>query len=712
MTLLYCNKTNQKIVLHQQVASSGEGEVWTTNDSKILAKIYHSSTPQRQEKLKVMFKHPPEDPNQGRNHISFAWPQSLLTNKEGMVMGFLMPKIQEGRELIDIYNPRRRNKVGLKIDWNFLHVVSHNIASIIHSIHKAGYVLGDIKPQNILVNSQAVPSIIDTDSFQVTNPQTGHIYRCLVGSEGFTPPELLNQDFAQINQTEVHDRFRLGVVIYYLLFGSHPFQGKWVGSGDSPELTELIRNGDWAFATRGFIRPSPLTIPLDILHPELKECFTKCFTDGYNNPRLRPTAQEWQQSLQVALQSLKQCDKESQHFYYLGNKHCYWCQRQEELKIDIFSDPYKVQMAVDSLRQDAFYQSSAIFSPRTKKSRTHYRHPNLKGYPPQRAVMRPNQYLFRRSFSQYATPILNSIPIFAALLILFFLFQEFPQSKSSLNNQSNTNVILSKDPDDAIAFNVRGYERYLQGEYFGAITDFNKAIQIDPRLADAYLNRGLVNKALGNEQLSERDLLKAIALDPDNINMSSLSTTRNVLPKSLNSKIQQVLEDESLKKPQNNQAEMNDIIEKKILTKKQFKELQISKNSASISLNVPSIKVSPIQENYLHALEKYDQLFKTKTPLQIPDAIKTNELPEKIKILPEDRDIVNDKKIEKSSKLKSNLADVFVQRGIYYKNLGIYEEAIKNYEQAYLILQKEGNSQVAKEIQATIDDLRMKVIPY
>ncbi len=74
MTLLYCSKTDKKIVLHQQIASSGEGHIWTTEDSQILAKIYHASTPQRQEKLKVMFQHPPEDPNQGKNHISFACP--------------------------------------------------------------------------------------------------------------------------------------------------------------------------------------------------------------------------------------------------------------------------------------------------------------------------------------------------------------------------------------------------------------------------------------------------------------------------------------------------------------------------------------------------------------------------------------------------------------------------------------------------------------
>ncbi len=38
-------------------------------------------------------------------------------------------------------------------------------------------------------------SIIDTDSFQVRDLQSNKVYRCTVGSEGFTPPELLDKDF-------------------------------------------------------------------------------------------------------------------------------------------------------------------------------------------------------------------------------------------------------------------------------------------------------------------------------------------------------------------------------------------------------------------------------------------------------------------------------------------------------------------------------------
>lgn len=105
-------------------------------------------------------------------------------------------------------NPQRRRAVLPGFNWLYLHVTAMNIASITQAIHAKGYVLGDIKPQNILVNNQALPSVIDTDSFQVRDPQTGEVFRCPVGSEGFTPPELLGQDLAAIDQTAGHDRFR------------------------------------------------------------------------------------------------------------------------------------------------------------------------------------------------------------------------------------------------------------------------------------------------------------------------------------------------------------------------------------------------------------------------------------------------------------------------------------------------------------------------
>ncbi|MEH2035302.1 protein kinase domain-containing protein [Nostoc sp.] len=338
MTVFTCASTGQSITLLGEPKISGEAKVWQTNRNGYLAKIYHNQTPEHVQKLAVMIAHRPKEPNSHLNHISFAWPKSVLKDSQGNCVGFLMPEIKEGKELIDIYNPKRRKDFKLEVDWRFLHTTALNIASIIEAIHISGYVLGDIKPQNILVNDRALPSIIDTDSFQVRNPKNNKVYRCLVGSEGFTPPELIDQDFSSIDQTEVHDRFRLAVIIYQLLFGGQtPFGGKWIGAGEPPETNDRIRQGLWLYASNSLIQPvDNITIPLEIVHPEVQRCFLRCFNDGYKNPNLRPTAEDWVKALRLAVNELTICGKVDSHYYSRTYGKCYWCDRSTKLGIDIF----------------------------------------------------------------------------------------------------------------------------------------------------------------------------------------------------------------------------------------------------------------------------------------------------------------------------------------------------------------------------------------
>jgi DNA-binding helix-hairpin-helix protein with protein kinase domain len=337
MNLLTCVSTGQSISLTKQIASSGEGAVWQTNNSSYLAKIYHSIEQDRIEKLKVMVEHPPNDPNSHLNHCSFAWPKDLIKDKKGTILGFLMPEIANARELLDVYSSKRRKQLNLAVDWRFLHTTALNIASIIEAIHTEGYILGDIKSQNILVNNRALPSIIDTDSFQVHHPHTGQIYSCLVGSEGFTPVELLGKDFRTTHQTQVHDYFRLAVIIYLLLFGDKPFKGKWMGTGESPEPTELLRRGFWPYARNSLIQPGPWTIPLEIVHPEVQLCFLRCFNEGHTSPHLRPTAREWRKALSLAIEDLTICGKVESHYYSKTYGRCYWCDRQLQHGLDIFA---------------------------------------------------------------------------------------------------------------------------------------------------------------------------------------------------------------------------------------------------------------------------------------------------------------------------------------------------------------------------------------
>ncbi|MGL5034610.1 MAG: protein kinase domain-containing protein [Microcystaceae cyanobacterium] len=670
-------RTNQPILLTELIASSGEGEVWATENPKMLAKVYHSPTFQRQEKLRVMMKHPPRDPNQHLNCISFAWPQSLLIDLHShSIVGFLMPAIRGAKELIEIYNPSRRRKNGLQVDWYFLHTAAHNVASIIHSIHEAGYVLGDIKPQNILINNQAIPSIIDTDSFQVKNPLDGEIYRCLVGSEGFTPPELLGLDFAHLDQSFYHDYFRIGVMIYFLLFGTHPFQGRWIGQGDSPELTELIRQGYWVFAPQGLIRPSRLTISLATLHPELQECFINCFSKGHQNPQLRPTSFQWQMALKLAIKSLVNCAQVQRHYYHQESNSCYWCQRAEQLQTDIFSGQMvklNPQPSASGVPSHSFASSSSgVFA------NTSY------GKVQRQIAFRP--VLARQPLGQRGLMFLSYAFLFGSIIIVAFLSFELP-------TLSPPTAILKTNPSadlpiarSAAFYNEEGYQYYLKGNLVKAIAKFDQAIKMNPKLAEAYYNRSLAKRSLGDKDEAQEDWTEAIFLDPKLVEREDrdnpiLASSETSLNESIKTDFK-ILPNEK-KENDGNKIDLNAAHQ----TLEKFPPDKVAQKSLTSKLYSAKIAVKP----------------STKKPINPQSLIKEIESYGSQKQLEE---ALDSSQISRESSLNINLALSFYQQGLIYQNLGMLYEAAENFKQSSVVLKQEGNERLAKKVDTVIGQLK------
>lgn len=341
---MYFDSQGKSISLVKEIAKGGEGAVWKTNRSgyfgkiscRYLGKIYHNPTPQQVEKLKLMLANPPENPTASQNHIAISWPIDLIEDSQKNCVGFLMPEITNVKEMIDVYHPTLRRQECPVFNWYCLHIIALNFAFILKEIHAKNYIIGDINTKNILVNQGSFVSLIDADSFQVENFKTGKIYPCSVGSEGFTPPELLGKNLAELTQTRYHDRFRLAIIIYYLLFGSHPFMGKWTGSGDPPGQNESISNGYWPYGVNGLVEPSKHTIPLNVAHPELEKLFLKCFNDGHKTPSSRPLPEDWINALKVAINDLVVCSENRNHIYSKHYGKCYWCERANNLNVDIF----------------------------------------------------------------------------------------------------------------------------------------------------------------------------------------------------------------------------------------------------------------------------------------------------------------------------------------------------------------------------------------
>ncbi|MEK6809775.1 MAG: tetratricopeptide repeat protein [Nanoarchaeota archaeon] len=79
---------------------------------------------------------------------------------------------------------------------------------------------------------------------------------------------------------------------------------------------------------------------------------------------------------------------------------------------------------------------------------------------------------------------------------------------------SDYNKALQIDPNYAIAYNNRGVAKMHLGDFKGAISDYNKALQIDPGSPAIYNNRGIAKENLGDLIGAISDYNKALQIDP------------------------------------------------------------------------------------------------------------------------------------------------------------------------------------------------------
>ena len=82
---------------------------------------------------------------------------------------------------------------------------------------------------------------------------------------------------------------------------------------------------------------------------------------------------------------------------------------------------------------------------------------------------------------------------------------------------SQFNRAVKIDPGYADAYYNRGLAFYRKGEYDRAISDYTKAIELFPRDFDAYFNRGLAYYGKGEYDNAISDYTRVIAINPDDI---------------------------------------------------------------------------------------------------------------------------------------------------------------------------------------------------
>jgi len=90
--------------------------------------------------------------------------------------------------------------------------------------------------------------------------------------------------------------------------------------------------------------------------------------------------------------------------------------------------------------------------------------------------------------------------------------RELTEDETTITKEDLTKIL--KVENNAEAYNARGFAYAYKGQYDQGISDYSKAIELNPRYAEAYSNRGVAYLFKGQYDQAISDYNKAIELNP------------------------------------------------------------------------------------------------------------------------------------------------------------------------------------------------------
>src|SRR5690606_30053133 len=85
-------------------------------------------------------------------------------------------------------------------------------------------------------------------------------------------------------------------------------------------------------------------------------------------------------------------------------------------------------------------------------------------------------------------------------------------AQGSAENIASLSAVIQRSPSDPNAYNVRGAAFGRAGRYHEALKDFDQAIALDRQSYQAYANRALIHRYMGDNQRAIADYSQSIAL--------------------------------------------------------------------------------------------------------------------------------------------------------------------------------------------------------
>ncbi|MCF0254181.1 MAG: kinase [Duodenibacillus sp.] len=270
----------------------------------------------------------------------FCWPTKIVRweGRVGLVCPAYAPdyyfaggpfkgKEKEGKWFASAKLLNRHMPPEQRGDWLHRLVMCLKIARAVRRMHAAGLSHSDLSYKNVLVDPvQGRATVIDIDGLVVP----GKYHPDVVGTPDFIAPEV--QETGDLPKSDPRKRLpsketdlhALAVLIYMYLLNRHPLRGGKVNDENDSEADEALSMGKCAlFIEHPYdksnrpdlkqVDPDCLPqadvqkLPYGLCGPHLKALFDQAFVDGLHEPRMRPSAQQWEDGLLATLDMMLPC---------------------------------------------------------------------------------------------------------------------------------------------------------------------------------------------------------------------------------------------------------------------------------------------------------------------------------------------------------------------------------------------------------------------
>ena len=307
---VYLNQKRIKLNPKNAIGKGGEADIYDLKNGKVL-KLFKTADhpdyqllPQEQlaatARITIHQQKLPAFPN--NLPVRVIKPESLATDKQGMILGYAMPFLQNTVPLLKYCdrNYRQTNAISQQSVTNLFKDLHESVLQI----HHANVTIGDFNDLNLLVAQNQV-YLIDADSFQFGQ------FPCQVFTARFVDPILCDRSANQPILTSSHnpdsDWYAFTVMLMQSLLYVDPYGGVYKPKSQASQIPHSARPLQRITVFHPDVRYPKPAIPYKVLSDDLLQHFHNCFEKDWRGDFPKPLLESmrWTKCNQCGIEHLR-----------------------------------------------------------------------------------------------------------------------------------------------------------------------------------------------------------------------------------------------------------------------------------------------------------------------------------------------------------------------------------------------------------------------